>query len=68
MTKKEQPKDDKITCPDCLGTGEIVFELEEGEFSAKECNLCLGCGEIEKTGSHKDPFDFIDDTEELDYE
>jgi DnaJ-class molecular chaperone len=65
--KKEQPKDDKITCPHCLGTGEVVDANEEDDFFSETCTLCLGGGKIEKTASYKDPFD-LEDEEELDYE
>lgn len=66
MKSKEHPKEDKIDCPMCLGTGEIVDADDEDTFFGQECKLCLGEGRIEPTSSYRDPFDL--DEEELDYE
>jgi DnaJ-class molecular chaperone len=69
---EDKSLEDKIECPNCLGTGEVVDSNEEDVFFSEKCTLCVGEGTISKTSNYIKNIDIFDteetDENQLDYE
>lgn len=55
-------------CPDCLGTGEIISEIEEGIFETDDCKLCVGIGKIPRSDEYTKEQDYLDDLADQNYD